>query len=225
MSDTLVVKKREKVGTSVNTSPAWRRADSRQSVRSRRSQCLAVGAQPTRSLAVIKHGGKLVKLSGDITETAVLREVQWDTYSKDIIHIDLLRVSEKGTRRDHGRCRAQGYGSQASAKVACCSLCCTNSTSNARPFRFPKSCTPISTTCTWARPFTPAMLRCRKEPSSRQIRTWSIVSCIAPHKDEEVAEGLEGYGRARAHPQGKGRRGSCRVSIFAAMYSRSFCVG
>ena len=46
-------------------------------------------------LAVIKHGGKLVKLSGDITETAVLREVQWDTYSKYIIHIDLLRVSEK----------------------------------------------------------------------------------------------------------------------------------
>lgn len=94
MSDTLVVKKREKVGTS-----ATRRLRDNGLIpvnlygHGEANASLSVASEQV--LAVIKHGGKLVKLSGDITETAVLREVQWDTYSKYIIHIDLLRVSEK----------------------------------------------------------------------------------------------------------------------------------
>ena len=94
MSDTLVVKKREKVGTS-----ATRRLRDKGLIpvnlygHGEANASLSVPSEQV--LAVIKHGGKLVKLNGDITETAVLREVQWDTYSKYIIHIDLLRVSEK----------------------------------------------------------------------------------------------------------------------------------
>ena len=94
MSDTLVVKKREKVGTS-----ATRQLRCEGSIpvnlygHGEANASLAVPLEQV--MAVIKHGGKLVKLSGDITETALLREVQWDTYSKDIIHVDLLRVNEK----------------------------------------------------------------------------------------------------------------------------------
>jgi large subunit ribosomal protein L25 len=94
MSDTLVVKKREKVGTS-----ATRRLRGNGLIpvnlygHGEANASLSVPSEQV--LAVIKHGGKLVKLNGDITETAVLREVQWDTFSKYIIHIDLLRVSEK----------------------------------------------------------------------------------------------------------------------------------
>lgn len=94
MSDTLVVKKREKVGSS-----ATRRLRGEGQIpvnlygHGEANASLTVPSEQV--LAVIKHGGKLVKLSGDVTETAVLREVQWDTYSKYIIHIDLLRVNEK----------------------------------------------------------------------------------------------------------------------------------
>jgi large subunit ribosomal protein L25 len=94
MSDSLVVKKREKLG-----SASTRRLRGTGQIpanlygHGEANASLSVPAEQV--FAVIKHGGKLVKLSGDITETALLREVQWDTYSKDIIHIDLIRVSEK----------------------------------------------------------------------------------------------------------------------------------
>jgi large subunit ribosomal protein L25 len=46
-------------------------------------------------LAVVRHGGKLVKLAGDASDNALIRAVQWDVWGKDVLHIDLLRVSEK----------------------------------------------------------------------------------------------------------------------------------
>lgn len=44
--------------------------------------------------AIIKHGTKLVTLTGGVSDTAVVREVQWDTFGVDIIHVDLTRVSQ-----------------------------------------------------------------------------------------------------------------------------------
>jgi large subunit ribosomal protein L25 len=94
MSDTLDVKKRDSLGTA-----ATRRLRATGLIpvnlyghgEANASLCVRVD----QVKAVIKHGGKLVRLAGDLTETALLREVQWDTYSKDIIHIDLIRVNEK----------------------------------------------------------------------------------------------------------------------------------
>jgi large subunit ribosomal protein L25 len=42
---------------------------------------------------VMKHGGKLLTLRGDVADSALLRAVQWDTYGKSVLHVDLLRVS------------------------------------------------------------------------------------------------------------------------------------
>jgi large subunit ribosomal protein L25 len=42
---------------------------------------------------VVKHGTKLLSLTGAVTDTAVLRQVQWDTYGAQILHVDLFRVS------------------------------------------------------------------------------------------------------------------------------------
>ena len=42
---------------------------------------------------VIRHGSKLVDLEGDVNETALLRDVQWDSFGSDVVHIDLTRVS------------------------------------------------------------------------------------------------------------------------------------
>jgi large subunit ribosomal protein L25 len=94
MSDTLVVKKREQVGT-VHTRRLRKLGIIPVNLYGHGEANASLSVPVDQVKAVIKHGGKLVKLSGDVTETALLREVQWDTYSKDIIHIDLIRVSEK----------------------------------------------------------------------------------------------------------------------------------
>lgn len=43
-------------------------------------------------VAVVRHGGHLVQLAGDVSDTALLRDVQWDTFGVDVLHIDLARV-------------------------------------------------------------------------------------------------------------------------------------
>jgi large subunit ribosomal protein L25 len=43
---------------------------------------------------VIRHGTKLLSLTGDISDTALLREVQWDAFGVDILHVDFNRVSQ-----------------------------------------------------------------------------------------------------------------------------------
>jgi large subunit ribosomal protein L25 len=43
--------------------------------------------------SVIRHGGKLVDLSGGLSETALIRDVQWDAFGTHVLHLDLTRVS------------------------------------------------------------------------------------------------------------------------------------
>ncbi len=43
--------------------------------------------------AVIRHGGKLVDLQGGVAQTALIREVQWDAFGTQVLHLDLTRVS------------------------------------------------------------------------------------------------------------------------------------
>jgi large subunit ribosomal protein L25 len=42
---------------------------------------------------VLRHGHRLVQLQGDITEQAFIRDLQWDTYGTEVLHLDLSRVS------------------------------------------------------------------------------------------------------------------------------------
>ena len=50
--------------------------------------------ESTAIMNVIRHGHKLVRLQGDVSEGAFIKAVQWDVYGKGLIHIDLLRVSD-----------------------------------------------------------------------------------------------------------------------------------
>lgn len=43
--------------------------------------------------ALIRHGGKLVDLQGDVADTALIRQLQWDSLGKVVVHFDLIRVS------------------------------------------------------------------------------------------------------------------------------------
>lgn len=43
---------------------------------------------------VIQQGTKLLSLTGDVTDTALLRDVQWDSFGIEVLHVDLTRVSQ-----------------------------------------------------------------------------------------------------------------------------------
>ncbi len=57
--------------------------------------CLAVKRETVTGL--VRHGARMVALTGAISETALLRDVQWDTYGSDVIHIDFARVAQSET--------------------------------------------------------------------------------------------------------------------------------
>lgn len=43
--------------------------------------------------ALIRHNTRVVDLTGDVNEKALISELQWDTFGNHILHIDLTRVS------------------------------------------------------------------------------------------------------------------------------------
>ena len=57
--------------------------------------CLSVSLDTVNSL--IKHGTKLVTLTGEVVDTALLRSVQWSNMGDRIIHVDFARVSQTET--------------------------------------------------------------------------------------------------------------------------------
>lgn len=42
--------------------------------------------------AAIRHGSHLVELKGDLSQSALIRDVQWDPFGIDVLHIDFARV-------------------------------------------------------------------------------------------------------------------------------------
>jgi len=47
--------------------------------------------------AALRHSGKVVDLKGDITDSALIRAVQWDPFGIEVLHVDLMRVSASET--------------------------------------------------------------------------------------------------------------------------------
>ncbi len=93
MIETIVVKTREAVGTSrvrklraTGLVPAILYGHGQENVN------LAIAKEAVNT--VIKHGSKMLALTGDIQDTALLREVQWDSFGVEILHVDLARVSK-----------------------------------------------------------------------------------------------------------------------------------
>jgi large subunit ribosomal protein L25 len=54
--------------------------------------CLAVPTEPLDAL--VQHGNRLVTLTGALSESAFLREVQWDVWGTHVVHVDFTRISE-----------------------------------------------------------------------------------------------------------------------------------
>ena len=53
--------------------------------------CLSV---PSDALAAaLRHGSRLVGLTGAVNESAFIRDLQWDTYGTHVLHVDFTRIS------------------------------------------------------------------------------------------------------------------------------------
>jgi large subunit ribosomal protein L25 len=43
--------------------------------------------------AAVRHGARVVDLDGAVSEKAFIRDLQWDTFGLNVLHLDLTRVS------------------------------------------------------------------------------------------------------------------------------------
>ncbi len=43
--------------------------------------------------AVLRHGSRMVGLTGVVNESAFIRDLQWDTYGTRVLHVDFTRIS------------------------------------------------------------------------------------------------------------------------------------
>ena len=58
-----------------------------------REQTVSLSVSAHDLEAAIRHGIRLVTLCGAVTQQAFIREVQWDTWGMNVLHVDFARVS------------------------------------------------------------------------------------------------------------------------------------
>jgi large subunit ribosomal protein L25 len=90
---TLSVKRREKLG-SANTRRLRKTGVVPAVLYGHGLETLSLAVASEELLGIIRASQKLVTLEGDAAEGAFIKSVQWDTWGKDVLHVDLLRVSE-----------------------------------------------------------------------------------------------------------------------------------
>jgi len=56
--------------------------------------CVGLSVPRDAVKAMIRHGSRFVELKGAVKTTAVGRELQWDTFGTEPVHVDFLRVSK-----------------------------------------------------------------------------------------------------------------------------------
>jgi large subunit ribosomal protein L25 len=57
-------------------------------------KCVELATSRDAVHAMVRHGSRFVELTGAVKTAAVVRELQWDTYGVEPVHVDFLRVSK-----------------------------------------------------------------------------------------------------------------------------------
>ena len=57
-------------------------------------ECVPLAVAADALTAAIRHGSRLVSLTGAVNESAFIRDLQWDTWGTHILHVDFTRISE-----------------------------------------------------------------------------------------------------------------------------------
>lgn len=91
MTDVLNVQIREQTGT--NAVKKVRKAGFTPAVLYGHGQeSMSLSIPKDELQAAIRHGSQLVELDGAVQDSALIREVQWDTFGYEVVHFDLIRV-------------------------------------------------------------------------------------------------------------------------------------
>jgi large subunit ribosomal protein L25 len=56
-------------------------------------ECVSLAVPSEKLEAALRHGSRLVNLTGALSESAFIRDLQWDTYGTHVVHVDLTRIS------------------------------------------------------------------------------------------------------------------------------------
>ena len=92
MSDSVEVKLRKETGT--RASRKLRREGLVPAVLyGHGEKCVDLVATREAVQAAVRHGSRVVELKGAVKTGALIRELQWDTFGVEPVHIDFLRVS------------------------------------------------------------------------------------------------------------------------------------
>jgi large subunit ribosomal protein L25 len=92
MSDSVEVKLRKETGT--RASRKLRREGLVPAVLyGHGEKCVDLVATREAVQAAVRHGSRIVELKGAVKTGALIRELQWDTFGVEPVHIDFLRVS------------------------------------------------------------------------------------------------------------------------------------
>lgn len=92
MRESLSVRVREQLGTR-NTRRLRAAGNVPAVLYGHKQACVNLTTTGEQVTNVLRRGARLVDLSGDVTETALIRQVQWDPFGVDVLHLDLIRVS------------------------------------------------------------------------------------------------------------------------------------
>ncbi len=57
-------------------------------------ECVPLSVEAESLAAAIRHGSRLVSLTGGAEESAFIRDLQWDIWGTHIVHVDFTRISE-----------------------------------------------------------------------------------------------------------------------------------
>jgi|APGre2960657468_1045069.scaffolds.fasta_scaffold07740_2 large subunit ribosomal protein L25 len=56
-------------------------------------KCIDLSTKREALELIVRHGSRVVELTGAVKTSALVRELQWDTFGVEPIHVDFLRVS------------------------------------------------------------------------------------------------------------------------------------
>ncbi len=92
MADTLTVESRTEMGTTA--SRRLRKAGKIPAVLYGHGLDNAILTVSSDEIAAaIRHGSRMVQLTGAVKDSAFIKEIHWDAFGVDILHLDLTRVS------------------------------------------------------------------------------------------------------------------------------------
>jgi large subunit ribosomal protein L25 len=54
---------------------------------------ISLSVDATDFAGILRRGGRVVDLSGDLEEQALIKDIQWDTFGSQVLHLDFTRIA------------------------------------------------------------------------------------------------------------------------------------